>query len=492
MPPELAASTALATSSVDSKAPLWVTKDVINPIHLSNFEHVVARRQRQIFRIPDMGGPIANWLYTRPEPEAISEDAFRNSAIESTSLFRMEGLSQDGTSITITPSLSSHWLMVPVQSMNGFTLGLAFLDILFQRETGKNTVPPLPVGRFVVEDATGEVFITGWTADIMICGWIQSVIKCERVRELLLYKAPAVNGVKPTQLLLRNSFFERRACHLCGQGRTFSSLPNPCSGINRRGASVIPTMDKVTNVASVYRRFRGAYFGVCVKTSFMAGQPAREVLPVFIDLRHGLLSVKRQFRNSLRKNVTCEIPLNSYFGMHPASSKKMLLFKPEPVEAGYPLIALPENEDEKSGSDEKSETSYPNAFSPESSQRDNVSVSSDSNSNQGKAQRRRRRVDDEVGRMSAAHRRRVRNRESAQRSNLRRKERLARERHELTQYKTLIPILKQKYEDLLNEQISLLIDASLKGKHHDVEHIISRKGLDLAAQQNLSLLSDEQ
>ncbi|CAN8062986.1 unnamed protein product [Agarophyton chilense] len=487
MPPELAASTALATSSVDSDAPLWVTNDIINPLHLPNFDHAAERRHRRIFRIPDRGGAIANWLYTRPEPEAISEDAFRKSAIESTTVFRMEGLSRDGHAITITPSLSSHWLMVPVQSLNGFTMGIAFLDILFQREKSDNTVPPLPVGRFVLEDATGEVFVTGWTDDIMICGWIQSVISCERVRELLLYKAPAFNGLKPTQLLLRNSFFERRACHLCGHGRTFSSLPHPCFGRNKRPESLSSIMDNITNVSSVYRRFRGAYFGLCIKTNFSSGQTTKELQPVFIDIRHGLPSIRGRLYNSLRKNVAFEIPLTSYFGLHPSASSKLLYFQPEPVEVGYPLITLPEEGKNGPPLEESSHTSYPHVPSPQSIQRESASASSDGVVNGAKGPRRRRRVDDEIGRMSAAHRRRVRNRESAQRSNQLRKQRLAQDRSELNQYKAIIPALKKKYEELLKEQISLLLDASLRGYQDAIEHIVSRKSLDVFGQQDLKM-----
>ncbi|PXF48311.1 hypothetical protein BWQ96_01771 [Gracilariopsis chorda] len=475
MPPHLAATTALATSSVDSAAPAWVSHDLINPYHLHDFENSVDRHPSTIFRIPNMGGPIADWVYTRPTMEAISEHSFRCSAIESTSVFRIEGFTDNHNSVKITPSLSSHWLMVPCQSINGFTLGLAFLDIIYQRKNPGNAIPPLPVGRFVIEDATGEVFVTGWTADIMICGWIQSVIKCERKRELLLYRAPSESGKRPTQLFMRNSFYERRSCHLCGNTQTISSLPSPCSAINAR-MSTCPTGDQqLTNVASVYRRFRGAYFGLCVKMLYRAGRMcSKEVQPLFIDIRHGLPAVKRRFRSRLHNNVLFAVDaVNSLSATHPTTApSKMLFFMPNPVKAGYPLIALPE---EQADNTHHTNTAFPKlrrSASPNSIRQHAAADTSQLPANH--LTRQRQRVDDDVHRSSSHHQRKVRNRASAQRSNLRRRLKLQKDRQDLDLFKGQLPTLRAKQQALLLENRRLRISAFLMGLQYEAELIASQ------------------
>lgn len=475
MPAHLTATTTLATSSVDSAAPAWVSHDLINPYHLHDFESNVDRQPRTIFRIPDMGGPISDWLYTRPSLEAISEHSFLCSAIESTSVFRIEGFTHHHDSIQITPSLSSHWLMVPCQSINGFTLGLAFLDIIYQRKNPGNTIPPLPVGRFVLEDSSGEVFVTGWTANIMICGWIQSVIKCERKRELLLYKAPSQNGKRPTQVIMRNSFYERRSCHLCGNTQTFSSLPNPCSAINAR-MTTCPTGDQqLTNVASVYRRFRGAYFGICVKMMYRAGRIcSKEVQPLFIDIRHGLPAVKRRFRSRLYNNVVCTgDAVKSLYGLHPATASKVLFFMPKPVKAGYPLIAMPDEQDDNVYHTNTIDPKHRRSASPSSIRQHAAAETYPLTVSQ--LTRRRQRVDDDVQRSSSHHQRKVRNRASAQRSNLRRKLKLQKDRQDLELFKGQLPTLRAKQQALLLENRRLRISAFLMGLQYDAELIASQR-----------------
>lgn len=460
MPPELERTATLATNAVDADAPLWaISHDVVNPHHRGHFELKGRRSPRDIFRLPDSGGVIRDWLYTRPKMEAIAEEAFDNSATESTTIFRMESIDKTLGSIVITPTVSNHWLLIPCQTINGFTIGIAYLDVLYERVDHDNRVPPLKVGRFVIEDSTGEVFMTGWAGNIMIVAWIQSIIKCERVRELLLFEAPPTDGMKPRNLILRNSFYERRDCHICGDGRTVHMLKDPCSGIRTNLANDPTQPPPLTNVSTLYRRFRGAYFGVCLKTKYEDNKVLlQQLVPVFTDLRHSLNTVKRRFKSNLLKNTTV-LGTECYFGVNPRSASRLYLLRTVPVDTGYPLISLPSDDDDERRPEDMGSMTKLMGFptSPNSVQQDAEGVSRpESPSETGR--RRRLRVEDDLVRNSVEHMRKVRNRESAARSNRIRKQRLEQNKTELEKLKKVVlPELRSKFEAVEEENRALRI-----------------------------------
>lgn len=452
--------------------------------------------------------------------EAISEDSFANSAVESMTLFRIEGLDRSDQSVLITPTVSSHYLFIPCQTINGYTVGLAYLDILYERDSygiKDNRVPPLRLGRFVIDDATGEMFCTAWMDNLMVVAWTQSIIKCERVREFLLFEAPK-DGTPPRSLLLRNSFFERRSCALCGLGRSISTLPPPCSGIDNRRLSQDPASSafnnnssssshsssqrqvsrKLTNIAAIYRRFRGSYFGVVLKTRYGTDrQPqSQQLVPVFAELKHGLHTVKVGFKNNLRKNIDFVLggaSNDGYFGMNPRSAAKSLLLlrASNPVEA-YPSTTsaaaitdaeasshhhhdrlsragsvVPSSDDGDSSVHTGSFSSHyqrmSRASSPSMSEMWSTTLSSVT-SKQPQEQGvkdvnapKRRRSEDPLERDSVMHKRKVRNRISAQRSNKQRKLALDQKKADLERLKLLQPVLEKRLSELRKENEELRV-----------------------------------
>ena len=410
-----------------------------------------------------MGGVVKEWVYTRPTMEAIGEEAFEKSAIESSTIFRIESVDKNRSSLLITPTVSNHWLLVPCQTINGYTVGLAYLDVLYERKDPGNCVPALKLGRFVLEDRTGEAFLTGWRGNIMIVYWIQSIIKCERVCEILLFQAPPVDGMKPKRLLLRNSFYERRDCRLCGRGPTVGSLGEACSGVNNRLSHDPTAPAPLTNMATLYRRFRGGYFGICIKTRYDQSPILQEVQPVFVDVRHGLNVVKKRFKNSLRRNVAFVMDGASsvgFFGVNPRSGSRVMFLRAAPVESGYPLIAMPSDGDADDISDDGSRKSGdPYHDSPQSVQQDISSIGSFECIDARKGPRRRVRVEDDLNRRSLPHLRKVRNRESAARSNRIRKMRIEQTKNELQALKGRIPGLEGRLRELHEENRSLRMHA---------------------------------
>lgn len=457
MPPDVAANAKLATQVVTSDAPSWaIAHDAVHPHRNGHFEVMGSRNYQDIFRLPNMGGVVRNWLFTRPTMEAVGEESFSNVAVESTTLFRIENVDNEAGAVTITPTVSTHWLLVPCQTVNGYTVGLAYLDVTYERdEQGirDNRVPHVRLGRFVIEDDSGEIFLTGWDKQIMVVGWTQSFVKCERVRELLLFEAPRADGEAPSNLLLRNSFFERRNCSLCGQGSSISTLPPPCSGVTRSVHDATRPAG-LTKLSALYRRFRGAFFGVCLKTRYGEDrQPnMQQLVPIFVDAKHGLNTVKTCLKNNLRKNVLVlgDAYADGYFGVNPRSATRLLLLRANhPVDADCDLT-----DDNASVSSTARARSVERHNSPRIDLPREKSSSSTEIDNDENAPKRIR-DEDPLERHSITHKRKVRNRMSAQRSNELRKMLLEQRKAELEDLKRRLPQLREKYAQLQTENQSL-------------------------------------
>lgn len=466
MPPHLA-TTDLATQVVDVTAPEWAASHSTVTLDKGLPPGLVKRRtENGVFRLPNSDAAVRAWLYSRPAFEAVGEDAFENAATESSTVFRMHPIADFEASIKISPTVSSHWLMVPVQSINGVTVGLAYLDVLYERPGDDARVPPLPVGKFAIEDATGEVFVTAWGEGIMIVGWIQSIIKCERVRELLMFEAPPENGLAPKVIIRRNSFYERRKCYLCGRGKSMSSLEEPCSGIGSTGRAVTDPA-QLTNIATLYRRFRGAYFGVCLKTSYVNRIITEQILvPVFIDVRQGLHTVKQRFKNNLHRNVHFSLKCGmaeGLFGLSPRSSSRVFFLKgSQPVSSYATLMDSPPRRRRK-GNDswEFGEEVKMEAYSQMTCLGDQDSSAASSERSHSPPSRTRRRVGvDDIDRGSVEFERRRRNRIAAERSNQARKEKLKREKEELDRLRTYMIELKARRNELAAENYQLQVQAA--------------------------------
>lgn len=506
MPQHVADNANLATQVIPTDAPPWaIAYDAAHPQSNGHFEVMGSRTYHSIFHLPNLGGVIRKWLFTRPTIEAISEDSFSNSAVESMTLFRIERIDDMLRSLMVTPTVSSHYMFIPCQTINGYTVGLAYLDTTYERDNRDdgmrdNRVPPLRLGRFVIDDSTGEIFCSAWIDNLMVVAWTQSIIKCERVHEYLLFDAPP-DGTPPRNLLLRNSFFERRSCALCGHGNSIVNLPPPCSGVDNRRLSQDPANqmpNMLTNVASIYRRFRGSYFGVVLKTRYGADrQPlSQQLVPVFAELKHGLHTVKMGFKNNLRKNIELVLGAASndgYFGVNPRSATKssLLLLKacnpvvsdyneavekaPEdPAEIGEsrqarkrrrstsPLSVVREGSILSTEGDAQSSYSYENnesvgSYEGQSAQNQQGSGNSPGTSGAGPA--RRKRSEDPLKRDSIMHKRKVRNRISAQKSNQLRKMMLDQKKAELAELKLRLPRMQQYYQDLQrqNQELKLKV-----------------------------------
>ncbi|CDF39099.1 unnamed protein product [Chondrus crispus] len=465
MPPHLQRTAPLATLVVDADAPSWAVCRTGLTLDRGTIPAMFnSRSDRTIFRLPESNRAVRDWLYSRPFVEALGNDAFENAAIESSTIFRMHPIDPHDPSIKISPTVSSHWLMVPFQSINGVTIGLVYLDVLYERPEEELRVPPLPVGKFAIEDATGEVFVTAWGDDIMIIGWIQSIIKCERVRELLMFRPPPHDAQPPTELLRRNSFYERRACHLCGHGDHISGLPEPCTGVGpvARPAPFLGGPMPLTNIATLYRRFRGAYFGVCIKTSYANNRMTDQVrVPVFCDVRKSLSPVRERFKINLRKNVqfSFDSPLtNTLFGLSPRSSSRLFILNSnKPVSSS--LAIMDSSKRKRRRRDNCSTADRMDVCSPMSIVGDHdgsiaSSEHSESPSSRPSHTRRRAGIDD-MDRGTTAFQRKQRNRQAAEKSNQKRKERLEKQKRELEDLKMKRQKLMWRQKELQDENANL-------------------------------------
>lgn len=382
------------------------------------------RDYAHVFRLPNKGGWIRKWVYSRvADTEMVPEAGLANSTTESTTIYRASP--SFGTAV---PMLSTHWFLCPCQSYNGYTVGLAYMDVALDR-LDSSCVAPAECGRFAMDEATGEVFMTAWRGNEMVVAWTQSISSCERVRELLLFEAPCADGMEPEHLILRNSFYERRDCQFCGG----SSYPprQPCHAPAARARQISHTRptDYLFPLQSAYRRFRGSYYGTVEKTRYARGMSGATFskVPIVLDLRHGIASVSRRLKINLRQSSVS-------FGVDPRVSSRMLF-----VDARRRITACGIDLDsggELSGDSECSGRASPRGADP--------SAAGDA--------KRKRNADGVLDRDSILHLRKVRNRESAARTNEARKRRIQATKAELEDLKTnKVPALKLKEQQLLYE-----------------------------------------
>lgn len=392
------------------------------------------RDYSHVFRLPNMGGWIQKWVYARgAEVEVVPERALTNSTAESTTVFR--ALAKDRMAI---PVLSTHWFLCPYQSLNGFTVGLAFMDVLLDR-LDEMTVPTAACGRFALDEATGEMFLTAYNKDgFMHIAWTQSVSSCERVREVFLFSASDQDGAPPERVLVRNSFYERRNCRICGDAVASSLLKVPCNSPASRPTDFSSERaergDYLFPLQNVYRRFRGNFFGTCVKTLYTydnGATPSRRTaqVPLFLDIRHGVASVARRLKINLKQSAVS-------FGLDPRVSSRILFLPPN-----QPLTiegAEPEPNGNVSGhtaSESSSHAAVDNGRCPVDAQRI--------------------RNADGLDRESVLHLRKVRNRESARRTNEERKRKYEANKAELADLRTKVPLLRMRQQELQYENMHL-------------------------------------
>lgn len=459
MPSHVASTTVLATQNFKTEAPSWIVGS--EPTNLFSYDSANVPKSpsfNDIFRIPNLGGVIHNWLFTRPSVEVIGEDAFEKCTAESNTMVRIDRVTPDQT-LLVTPTVSSHLLLVPCTTLNGFTLGLSYIDVTYERSanTVDHRVPTLKLGRFVIDNATGEFFLTGWSShNSMVIDWTQSILKCERVREIILFEAPP-NGQMPTTTLLRNSFFQRRHCALCGIGDSLNTLPPPCCAIDTRSSQQhVHTSLTVTNVGSLFRRFRGSYCGIALKVPYGSdGQPIlRQLVPIVTDSRYGLDAVRTSFQKSLLRNVDIIVggaSTDGFFGIHPTSSAKVFLLKAD----HHPILVDCTVQSDKTVEKSVASSSVSSVDSPRlrgvQRKRRQRRKKGEDRSDESKVSGKRSRAEDSLDRESILHKRKVRNRLSAQRSNLLRKMTLAAKVTDLDNLKAEVPILSQRLSELKRE-----------------------------------------
>ncbi len=302
------------------------------------------------------------------------------------------------------------------------------------------SVQPVPCGRFAMDEVTGEVFVTAWNeSSLMTIGWTASVSSCERVRELFIFEAPRADGEPPGKPILRNSFYERRDCRLCNPNtppcRAPAARARAVSRHDSAGRYLFP-------LQNVYRRFRGCYFGVVVKSVYTPATRGRPqvvaVVPVICDIRHGVASVARRLRINLRQSALS-------FGMGPAVGTRMLALEPRRSITARFIEAL----DSDSGGNASSETSVCSTAA-------------------GSDAKRIRNADNVHDRDSIVHLRKVRNRESAARTNEARKQRIAANKAELLELKTnRLPQLKLRLEQVRYENKRLKEMLAAQKQHPD-------------------------
>lgn len=288
-----------------------------------------------------------------------------------------------------------------------------------------------------MDESTGEVFMTAWHSNsFMTVGWTESVSSCERVRELFLFEAPHVDGDAPTRLLLQNSFYERRDCRICNSpDKPICRAPasRPTNTI-RSNQSSSPYLYPLRNA---YRRFRGFYFGVCLKTKYTlhSDRPPSRTLSlesIVCDIRHGVESISRRLRINLR-------PGSFSFGTGPSVVANRILA----IDTRRRITAqsIEATESSEVSSDEAASSSH--------------SAGATSVSTTGTVKRRRN-SDTVHDRDTAEHRRKLRNRVSAARANAARRRHIEQTEAELTDLKeNKLPQLERRYQELQDENQQL-------------------------------------
>ena len=417
------------------------------------------RDYSRVFRLPNENLWIRKWVYSRISPtEYIPQSAMDNSTTESTTVFRC--LPNDRL---VIPKMSCHWLLCPFQSFNGYTVGLAYMDVTLNY-LDDSCVHPVHVGRFAMDEASGEVFVTAWHSNkhaYMTVGWTASVSSCERVRELFLFECPAVDGNAPTNLLLQNSFYERRNCHICKSPNTpvCNAPASRSNTTNSHRSSSSSTGAYLYPLRNVYRRFRGCYFGVCVKTKYVHHQinqpPVRTVSAerIVCDIRHGIASVSRRLRMNLSYG-------SFSFGTDPLVIANRILAIDTRRRISAKCIETNSNAESSEISCEEAASSHSigaGAGAGAGVANKNVNVGDEN-------VKRRRNSDTVFDRDTARHRRKLRNRESAKRSNANRKLRLQNTEQELDELREKLPKLQQRHRELQNENFQLRQCLSNKDK----------------------------
>lgn len=400
------------------------TKTLCTPSWAMSLSLEGDRDYEHIFRLPNKGGWIRKWVYSRAaHAELLPEAALANSTTESTTVYRANP--SFGTAL---PTLSTHWFLCPYQSCNGYTVGLAFMDVSLNRLDALS-IHPVECGRFAMDEASGEVFMTAYRDGGMCIAWTQSISSCERVREILVFEAPPSDGIPPTRILLRNSFYERRDCRLCLQ---FGARKPPCRApaARARALSRVAAPDYLFPLQTAYRRFRGSYYGTVVKTRFsyprsptaMCSPTTHSVaVPIILELRHGIASIARRLKLNLRQS-------SFSFGVDPRVSQRMLLID------GTRAVSAAVDSDNSAESSECSARASPGRSAAA-----------------GDAKRIRN-ADGVLDRDSILHQRKVRNRESAARTNEARKKRILANKAELEHLKCeKLPNLKLREQQLIYE-----------------------------------------
>ena len=444
MPPQIQKTTTLATHT-DTDMPRWAP----------NFQAMIKAptRTEQIFRIPNASELTNKWAFTRPLPnEALTEDSFRKVAVESSTIFRIEDFDILPRTVEVTPTVSNHWLLLPCEYVDCYTMGLIYLDVKHQRPDEADRVPPLERGRFIIDNRNGEIFITGWRGDFMVVAWAQSILGCERTRELLMYKAPE-QGCRPTQLRVRNTFFERRSCRFCANPSHSEIISKPCTVVDAKANSKSFTLEgaMLRNVATMYRRFRGSYFGVCVKSRYQNSQWIQEtVCPVFVDIKHTLDAEKQALKARLLQHI--DFSVRGCFGAHPAASGGLVYIFKAGKAAISNSVSVPKIED------------TPQVTSTKRRGRGKVNHGNSprtiTNHPEQSTIRTRNRIDESKVTSEKEKRKIINNRRSAQRSNAIRKQKQLQTERDLKVFKSKVAQLQKKYEEVskinqhLKQQVS--------------------------------------
>jgi hypothetical protein len=506
------------------------------------------RTARRIFRLPVAGGAWAQrWLYSHPDGfDCASPDAIVNAITQSTTIWRrfvdahkaaggedeLDVSGGDAGAIkgeaeaeaTFRATISSHWFLVPYGAINGVILGFGMMHMMHDTLDRNISVVALRdlssrFGRFIMDEATGEFFFTAFREDnTVLVAWAASVRSCERVREMMLFATPEVDGTQPTQVLLRNSFYDRRDCRMCTTPDAHSvlALRPPCSGIAMHRHCIRNEGDGNSWVDNSWEgfhssdtRYNGRYWGTVEKRQYDRATRVNirsEQALLLIDIRNGTASVARMLRDNVKQSALS-------FGLGPRSSTRVFLVNQIAALAAFessvalcdsaeppPSHSLSVTKEAASfrccteGEFQATATPFSLAVARAVAKRPRVGVRSISGcatsgsskqslgeveaslagssdidrSDKSSADRlddvRGVRTADPIEREFVLHQRRMRNRASAAKSNALRKDRLERESAELARLKVIVPALLSRREALVEA------NAVLKAQIADPQH----------------------
>jgi hypothetical protein len=471
------------------------------------------RSARRIFRLPIACGALAHrWLYSRPDDfeqvEGVSAAAIANASTQSATAWRRMDADVEMAKSAATPhpsdgvgldmsqgevgeqaeviwraSISSHYFLVPFQAVNGIILGLAFMSVKHDTLDRNISITSLKdaasnFGRFIMDETTGEVFITHFREDnTMFIAWTKSLYSCERVRELVLYKVPQVNGTPPTQVLLRNSFYQRRDCPMCStvDANSINALSPPCCGMTVHHDRGSGENNSWRGFNAFDRRFNGRYWGIVEKRQYDGDtrmNTISEHLPMLMDVRNGTAYLSRRIKEAFQNST---IPV--YFGIGPRSSTRVFLVNTVVTQAALNYVTAHSPECEgtnvRAHSASVSPTisfsspyhrfhlidglasaaTYPIVLAPASNK---ISRVNESYANSGHTVHRVRNVDTQLDEHETReHQRKLRNRLSAANSNVRRKMKQEMACEQLRQLKERASMLSTRKAALENENSEL-------------------------------------